>query len=62
MRIQLSQDVIDSLENLSGKKITRNGDAVIQQVCDIASKNCGDRGKAWLETDNSEKEEKDESS
>lgn len=62
MRIQLSQDTINSLEDLSGKKISRNGDTVIQEVCDIASQNCEQKGKAWLEPDSSEKEEKDESS
>lgn len=62
MRIQLSQDTINSLEDLSGKKITRNGDAIIQQICDEALGNCGKKGKAWLEPDRSEKEDEDESS
>ena len=58
MKVQLSQDTIQSLEDLTKTKISRNGDAVIQQVCDIASKNCNQNGKAWLEPDNSEKEKK----
>ena len=62
MKIQVSPDTIQSLETLSGKKITRNGDEIIQQVCDIASENCGQKGKAWLEPDSIEKGEKDESS
>lgn len=62
MKVQLSQDTIQSLEDLTKTKISRNGDAVIQQVCDIASKNCNQKGKAWLEPDNSKKEEEDASS
>jgi len=59
VRIQLSPETIDSLENLTGKKITRNGDEVVQQACDLASGNCNQKGKAWLEPDNSEKGEED---
>jgi len=62
MKIQLSQDTIQSLEDLTKTKISRNGDAVIQQVCDIASKNCNQNGKAWLEPEIDEGEKKDESS
>jgi len=58
----VSPDTLQSLETISGKKISRNGDAIIQEVCDIASQNCGQRGKAWLEPDISEKEKKDENS
>jgi len=62
MRVQLSEDVINSLENISGEKIVRNGEAVIQKVCDLASGNCNHKGKAWLESEIDEGEKKDESS
>lgn len=62
MRIQISENTIQSLEDLTRTKISRNGDAIIQKVCDIASKNCNQKGKVWLEPDNSEKEEEDASS
>jgi len=36
MRVSLSPETVESLEDLTGKKITRNGDQVVQEVCDMA--------------------------
>jgi len=36
MKIQLSDDTVSALEEVSGKKITRNGDQVIREVCEMA--------------------------
>jgi len=48
MKVTLQPETVESLENLTGKKITRNGDEVVQQVCDIASGGCEQTG-AWVE-------------
>ena len=58
MRVQLSESTIDSLENLTGKKVSKNGDEIIQRVCDIASGDCNKTG-AWVEPE--PKENKNES-
>ncbi len=60
LKINLSKDTIQSLEDASGKKISRNGDEVVQQVCDQALQNCGKKGTAWVEPDILEKEEQNE--
>ncbi len=38
MKLTLKPEVIESLEELTGKKITRNGNQVIQEVCEMAEK------------------------
>ena len=58
MRVQLSDSTIDSLENLTGKKVSKNGDEVIQHVCDMAAGDCEKTG-AWVESE--PKEDKDAS-
>lgn len=55
MKVQLSQDTIQSLEDLTKTKISRNGDAIIQRVCDMASGDCPKTG-AWLEPEPKESE------
>ena len=36
MKVTLTSETIDSLESVSGKKITRNGDQVIREVAEMA--------------------------
>ena len=36
MKVTLKRGTIDSLEDLTNKKITRNGDQVVQEVCKMA--------------------------
>ena len=36
MKIQLSDDTVSALEEVSGKKITRNGDEIIREVVKMA--------------------------
>ena len=55
MRITVSDDTLESLEKVTGQKISKNGDEIIQQVCDLASNSCGQKGKAWIEPEISEK-------
>ena len=38
MKLTLKPEVIETLEDLTGKKITRNGNQVIQEVCEMAEK------------------------
>ena len=38
MKLTLKPETVESLEDLTGKKITRNGDQVIQEVCKMAEK------------------------
>lgn len=59
MRILLSESTLDSLENLTGKKVSKNGDEIVQRVCDMAAGDCQKAG-AWLEPE--PKESKNESS
>ena len=39
MKIQLRDETVSALEEVSGKKITRNGDQVIREVCEMAENN-----------------------
>lgn len=41
MKIQLSDETVSALEDISGKKITRNGDKVIREVCEMVEKENG---------------------
>ncbi len=36
MKVQLSPECIETLEEITGKKITRNADQVIREVAEIA--------------------------
>lgn len=38
MKLTLKPETVESLEDLTGKKITRNGDEVVQEVCEMAEK------------------------
>ena len=60
MKITITPEVVDSLEELTGKKITRNGNQIIQEVCDKASGGCGQKQGAWLEADTNETEKQNE--
>ena len=56
MRVQLSESTLDSLENLTGKKVSKNGDEIIQRVCDMATRDCQKTG-AWVESEPKEKKD-----
>ncbi len=36
MRVTLTPDTVSALEEVSGKKMTRNGDEIIREVAEIA--------------------------
>ena len=56
MKVTLKPEVVRDLEDLTGKKMTRNGNEIISQVCDMAD--CTPREAAWLEPDPEEEGEK----
>ena len=56
MKITLKPETIESLESLTGKKITRNGDEAVQRVCDMVSGDCQKTG-AWVESEPKEKKD-----
>ena len=62
MKVKLSDSTLDSLEAVTGKKITRNGDQVIQELCDKASGGCRPKQGAWMEPDTNEMEKQNDSS
>ena len=59
MRVQLSESTVDSLESITGEKVSKNGDEIIQRVCDMVSGDCQKTG-AWVESE--PKEKKDDNS
>jgi len=60
MKIQLSPECVQSLEEITGKKITRNGNEIIQEVADIAESVQKPDSACWMESDCSEQDEKKE--
>ena len=58
MKVTLKPEVVQELEDLTGKKMIRNGNEIISQVCDMADAGCIPRDAAWLEPDPEEEEEK----
>ena len=59
MKVTLEDDVIDSLESLTGKKITSNGNAVIREVVEIAENTQKPDSPCWMESNCSEQEEEE---
>jgi len=57
MRISLSPETLDALEELTETKITRNGDAVIQKVCEMAEESKKPNSKCWVELEAETKKE-----
>jgi len=45
MKVTLKPETVESLEDLTGKKITRNGDQVIQEVCNMAENEQSDNSE-----------------
>ena len=55
MRVNLSESTISELEEASGKKITRNGDKVIEEVAQMALEKSSENGPEIMVCDNTEK-------
>ncbi len=56
MKVTLEPDVIESLESITGKKITRNGNEVIREVTEMVEEQQKPDSKCWMESDCSEQE------
>lgn len=56
MRISLSPETIESLEDLTGKRITRNGDEIICQIIEMAENSEKSNSVKMTVCDNTEKE------
>ncbi len=57
MKVTLSPECVSSLEEITGKKITRNGNAVIEEVVEIAEKSqTPEDSSCWIEGKCSEEE------
>ena len=60
MKVTLSPECISSLEEITGKKITRNGNEVIQEVADMAEANQKPDALCYVESNCSEQEQSEE--
>ena len=57
MKITLEPDVIESLESITGKKISRNGNEIIREVTEIVEKQQNPDTPCCMESNCSEEEE-----
>ena len=49
MKLTLKPETVESLEDLTGKKIIRNGDEVVSQIIEMAKKSDGNGSKKSIE-------------
>ena len=61
MKVTLEPDVIESLESITGKKITRNGNEIIREVTEMVEASQKPDAACWLETNCSDQDEEVES-
>lgn len=61
MKITLEPDVIDSLESITGRKISRNGNEIIREVTEMVEASQKPDAACWLETNCSDQDEEVES-
>jgi len=57
MKITLEPDVIESLESITGKKISRNGNEIIREVAEIAESTQKPDAVCWMESNCSDQDE-----
>lgn len=57
MKVQLSPEVVASLEEITGKKITRNADQIIREVAEIAESVQKPESPCWIESSCSDQDE-----
>ena len=57
MKITLEPDVIESLESITGKKISRNGNEIIREVAEIAESTQKPDAPCWMESNCSDQDE-----
>ena len=61
MKVNLDPDVIESLESITGKKISRNGNEIIREVTEMVEASQKPDAACWLETNCSDQDEEVES-
>lgn len=61
MKVTLEPDVIESLESITGKKISRNGNEIIREVTEMVEASQKPDAACWLETNCSDQDEEVES-
>ena len=57
MRVSLDDDVVNSLQELTGKNISKNGNEIIAEVIEMAEAGNKPNSPCWMESDCSETEE-----
>ena len=57
MKVTLEPDVIESLESITGKKITRNGNEVIREVVEMVEDSQKPDSPCWMESSCSDQDE-----
>ncbi len=57
MKVTLEPDVIESLESITGKKITRNGNEVIREVTEMVEEQQKPDAPCWMESNCSDQDE-----
>ena len=61
MRITLEPEVINSLEELTGKNISKNGNEIIAEVVEMAESSKKPDSLCWMESNCSEQEQEETS-
>ena len=59
MKISLESDVIESLESITGKKISRNGNEIIREVTEMVEASQKPDAVCWMESNCSEEEQEE---
>jgi len=54
MKVTLEPDVIESLESITGKKISRNGNEIIREVTEMVEASQKPDAACWMESNCSE--------
>jgi len=57
MRVSLTPTTVSVLEEISGKKITRNGDEIIREVAEMVEAQQKPDSPCWMESSCSEEDE-----
>ena len=61
MKVTLDPDVIESLESITGKKISRNGNEIIREVTEMVEASQKPDAACWVEKNCSDEDEEVES-
>lgn len=61
MRVSLDDDVVNSLQELTGKNISKNGNEIIAEVIEMAETSQKPDSPCWMESNCSDQEEEETS-